>query len=156
MFFNKQNKINYTKGFTLIELMIVVAIIGTLSAIAVPNMIGFINKAKVVKTVTELKTIESALMEHYNANKKFPQSLDEIGLGNLKDMWGNPYVYNPVEGSKKGKLRKNKYLVPVNTDFDLYSCGKDGKTVAPFTAKASRDDIVRANNGGFFGLVEDY
>lgn len=156
MFFNKQNKINYTKGFTLIELMIVVAIIGTLSAIAVPNMIGFINKAKVVKTVTELKTIESALMEHYNANKKFPQSLDEVGLGNLKDMWGNPYVYNPVEGSKKGKLRKNKYLVPVNTDFDLYSCGKDQKSQAPFTAKASRDDIVRANNGGFFGLVEDY
>ncbi len=47
-------------------------------------------------------------------------------------------------------------MVPVNTDYDLYSMGKDGKSTSPFTAKASQDDIVRANNGGFLGLVSDY
>jgi general secretion pathway protein G len=34
--------------------------------------------------------------------------------------------------------------------------GKDGASVSPLTAKASRDDIVRANNGGFIGLAEDF
>jgi len=47
-------------------------------------------------------------------------------------------------------------MVPVNTDFDLYSMGKDGKSRAPFTAKASHDDIVRANDGKFIGLVSEY
>ncbi len=64
--------------------------------------------------------------------------------------------YTPVEGTNKGSLRKDKFLVPVNTDFDLYSKGRDGKSVAPFTAGASRDDVVRANNGGYFGLVQYY
>ncbi len=54
------------------------------------------------------------------------------------------------------KKRKDKNLVPVNNDFDLYSMGEDGKSVAPFAAKHSRDDIVRANNGNFIGLAEDY
>jgi general secretion pathway protein G len=44
----------------------------------------------------------------------------------------------------------------VSTDFDLYSMGKDGKSVAPFTAQASQDDVVRANDGAFVGLVANY
>ena len=47
-------------------------------------------------------------------------------------------------------------MVPVNSDFDLYSMGPDGDSRAPFTAKASRDDIVRASNGGFIGPVSEF
>ena len=47
-------------------------------------------------------------------------------------------------------------MVPVNSDYDLYSMGKDKKSAAPFTAKASRDDVVRANNGGYVGLAINY
>jgi general secretion pathway protein G len=46
--------------------------------------------------------------------------------------------------------------VPVNSDFDLYSMGPDGQSKPPFTAAASRDDIVRASNGGFIGPVSDF
>ena len=46
--------------------------------------------------------------------------------------------------------------MPLNSDFDLYSMGPDGQTATPLTAKASRDDIVRANNGGFIGVASDY
>ena len=53
-------------------------------------------------------------------------------------------------------VRKDKNLVPINTDFDLYSLGKDGLSAGPLTAKDSRDDIVRANNGAFIGRAEDY
>ena len=47
-------------------------------------------------------------------------------------------------------------LHPINCDYDLYSVGKDGKSEAPLTAKVSQDDIIRANNGGYVGLVSNY
>ena len=81
-------------------------------------------------------------------------TLVEAGLGNPIDPWGNPYRYVPVDSVPKGQLRKDKALVPVNTDYDLYSMGADGKSQAPFTAKASQDDIVRAKDGAFVGLAK--
>jgi general secretion pathway protein G len=53
-------------------------------------------------------------------------------------------------------MRKDKNLVPINTDFDLYSLGKDGESVGPLTAIPSRDDIVRANNGSYIGRADSY
>jgi general secretion pathway protein G len=47
-------------------------------------------------------------------------------------------------------------LVPVNSDYDLYSMGPDGDSKPPFTAKASRDDIVRASNGSWIGPVSEF
>ena len=55
-----------------------------------------------------------------------------------------------------GKARKDHFLHPINTDFDLYSMGPDGKSTAPLTAKISQDDIIRANDGGFVGLAAHY
>ena len=52
--------------------------------------------------------------------------------------------------------RKDRFLHPLNSTYDLYSVGKDGKTVAALTAKASKDDIIRANDGGFIGLAVKY
>ena len=51
---------------------------------------------------------------------------------------------------------KDKSLHPLNSDYDLYSMGKDGASTGPLTAKASRDDVVRANDGRFIGLAKDY
>ena len=60
-FFNLKNK----KGFTLIELMIVVAIIGILAAIAIPNFLNFRNKAKSAEAKSNLGAIRSC-QETYN------------------------------------------------------------------------------------------
>lgn len=55
-----------------------------------------------------------------------------------------------------GKLRKDKNLVPINSDFDLYSKGPDGQSASPLTASISQDDIVRGRNGTFFGKASEY
>ena len=47
-------------------------------------------------------------------------------------------------------------MVPVNSDYDLYSMGADGDSQTPFTAEASQDDIVRCGNGSYIGLVSNY
>jgi general secretion pathway protein G len=73
------------------------------------------------------------------------------------DPWGRPYQYlNIALAPNPGVLRKDKNLVPINTDYDLYSLGRDGDSVPPLNAAKSRDDIVRANNGAFIGKGEDY
>ena len=59
-----------------------------------------------------------------------------------------------MEGNE-GK-RKDKFQVPLNSTYDLYSLGKDGVSDEPLTAKPSWDDIVRANDGAFIGLATQY
>ena len=149
-------------GFTLIELMIVMAIIATLAGIAVPIIGSYVDRAKIARAKSEIRLIGNEILSFYYDNDRFPLDLAEIGLGGMRDPYGNLYCYLPATFGKDGKatnigkMRKDRSLVPVNTDFDLYSMGKDGKTVAPFTAKNSQDDIVRANNGQYIGLVSGY
>jgi general secretion pathway protein G len=143
-------------GFTLIEILIVIAIMGTLSAIAMPYFTYYIQMVKEKKVFIEMRMLEKEINLFRDTYDRYPNNLDEIGLGDLKDAWGNPYRYLPVEGTPFGKLRKNLSMVPVNNDFDLYSMGPDGKTATPFTAKNSRDDIVRANDGQYLGPVSEY
>ena len=146
-------------GFTLMEIMIAIAIVGTLAAIAIPNCIRYKNRALIAEAIAKISTIEIDISEYWAENGELPDSLNDVGLGDLKDPWGNPYEYLRIDGGAvkgKGKLRKDHSMVPVNTDYDLYSKGKDGKSQTPFTAKASQDDIVRAKDGGFIGLVSDY
>ena len=52
--------------------------------------------------------------------------------------------------------RKDKFLHPINTAFDLYSVGPDGSTNTPLTAKVSHDDVIMANDGGFIGWATNY
>lgn len=146
-------------GFTLIELMIVIAIIGTLAGIAIPNYSAYRQRAIEVRIITEMQLIEKEITLFQVDNDALPDSLAEIGLDKLLDAWGNPYQYlnfATIKGKGVGKMRKDHNLVPVNTDYDLYSMGPDGESKSPFTAKASRDDIVRANNGQYIGSVSNY
>jgi general secretion pathway protein G len=146
-------------GFTLMEIMLAIGLAGVLAAIAIPTYMGYREKALVAATIADIERIEIAIDHYRILNAVLPDSLNDVGLGGLMDPWGNPYEYLRIEGGNlkgKGKLRKDHSLVPVNTDYDLYSKGKDGKSQTPFTAKASQDDIVRANDGGFIGLVSEY
>ncbi|RZB38149.1 MAG: general secretion pathway protein G [Desulfobacteraceae bacterium Eth-SRB2] len=146
------------RGFTLIEIMIVVAIIGTLSAMVVPNYLKYKEMGKIAVAITDVRIIEKQINIYAIDTGELPDSLNDLSISNTIDPWNNPYQYIRIDGGNapQGQLRKDHFLVPVNTDYDLYSMGKDGKSTATFTAKASQDDIVRVNNGGFVGLVSDY
>lgn len=154
---SKSPKLGPFNGFTLIELMIVVAILGTLSAIAVPLYGNQIDKARNTKAIADLRIIEKEIMAFRIGNNPLPLDLNQIGRDTLQDPWGNPYQYLNFETIVgKGQMRKDRFMNPLNSDFDLYSMGPDGKTATPLTAKASYDDIIRAVDGKFLGLASDF
>jgi general secretion pathway protein G len=146
-------------GFTLVELLIAVTIVVALSAIAVPWYASYREQANIGRAVHDLRVLDTHL-QAFKANfAAYPASLDDVPQGNLSDPWGKPYQYVKIEGADtkgKGQMRKDKNLVPINSDFDLYSMGADGKTTPPLTAKNSQDDVVRANNGSYYGLAANY
>ncbi len=67
------------KAFTLIELLIVVAIIGILAAIAVPNFLNAQNRSKIAKAVSELRNLDVALESYRLDNNYYPPWCDESG-----------------------------------------------------------------------------
>ena len=66
------------KGFTLVELLVVVAIIGILAAIAVPRFTDASNSAKVAKIQADLRTIDSAIAIYYAKNNAYPSATDIV------------------------------------------------------------------------------
>ena len=60
------------------------------------------------------------------------------------------------QGAPPAGARKDKWLVPINSLYDLYSTGRDGETTPPLSAKASWDDIIMANDGAFIGLAKEF
>jgi general secretion pathway protein G len=126
------------KGFTLVELTVVVGIISTLSAFAIPSYHGYIEKARITKAIAEIRTLDKEICAYELTNGKLPDTLEDIGRENLKDPWENPYQYlNFANVSGLGQMRKDRFMVPLNTDYDLYSMGKDGVSQPPLTAKSS-------------------
>lgn len=145
------------RGWTLLELMMAVTVAGTLLTLALSSYSSVREKARVVQAKTDLSGMLQVFERYRVSSNRLPSTLADVGLDGRLDPWGNPYVYLNFEDVKgKGKMRKDHNLVPINSEFDLYSMGPDGRSVSPLTAKASRDDIIVANDGAFIGVASDY
>jgi general secretion pathway protein G len=122
----------FQRGFTLIEIMVVVVIIGLLAAIVAPNLIGNIDKAAVSRAKQDIRSIETALNLYRLDNFKYPSS--DVGLEGLVK---NPGEQNAPNWKSGGYLRK----IPVDPwnnpyhyrypgqrgEFDVFSYGADGR-----------------------------
>lgn len=146
-------------GFTLVELSIAIAILAILTAIAVPSYSSYRERVRVNQATSDIVALGAVIKLYEMDNRTYPATLAEIGKAGMLDPWNHPYEYlrlQPLDNTQGGKVRKDKNLVPINSDFDLYSKGKDGASQGPLTANASHDDVVRANDGRFVGLASDY
>jgi general secretion pathway protein G len=146
------------RGFTLVELAIVLAILGVLGALSLTQYLAYIDRVRVARAIIELKDISAQLDPIAFEGGALPNALADIGLGGRKDPWGRPYVYLRIRGSvfATAKSRKDQFLVPLNTDYDLYSRGKDGLSQPRITDPVSLDDVIRGNDGAFLGLAAKY
>jgi general secretion pathway protein G len=147
-------------GFTLIEILFIVAITGVLAGLAGTQYLAYIDRARVARAIAEIRNLAVEIEVWEMNNERAPDSLLEAGIAATNDPWGNPYVYlklvGPGPGTTMGQARKDRFLVPINSSFDLYSMGKDGESMPPLASPRSKDDIVRAKDGGFIGLAERF
>ena len=147
----------HTRGFTLIEILLIVGLIAILAAVALPQYQDYRYRIQVAQAITDIAAMSATLKQYQLDERSPPDSLAQVGLAGQLDPWGQPYRYlDLTEPGNLKSARKDKNLHPLNNDFDLYSIGRDGKSVLPLTAKPSRDDIIRANDGRFIGLGDDY
>ena len=149
-----------TDGFTIIELLIVVAILGILSALATVKYLDYIEKVRVTRSILDIKSSQTEIDSYLAEGGPRPATLAAVNLAR-NDPWGRPYQYLPLRDARGSAIniaaaRKDRFLVPLNDDYDLYSRGKDGLTATGVSAARSLDDVVRANNGIFIGLGAHY
>ncbi|MCZ8253350.1 MAG: prepilin-type N-terminal cleavage/methylation domain-containing protein [Hylemonella sp.] len=146
-----------SRGFTLIELMLVVGLLGVLTAIALPMYQSHRERIRQTQAIQDIVVLQALIQDHRLDRGQYPETLAEVGNAGRVDPWGHPYVYQELASAPgKGKARKDRKLNPLNSDFDLYSLGKDGASKTQLTNKESLDDIVRANDGAYVGLAADY
>ncbi|MEM6332664.1 MAG: type II secretion system major pseudopilin GspG [Planctomycetota bacterium] len=125
----KRRPTRHAHGFTLIEIMVVVIVIGILAALIVPSFFGRAGKARAAVAKQQIGTLETAINLFEQDYGRFPQTLEElttrpsdvdddqwtppsIKSGDLTDPWGNAFVYR-YPGQ--------------NWAFDLMSLGADGQ-----------------------------
>lgn len=144
------------QGFTLIELMIVVAIIGILASIAVPSYFDSLARAKNIQALGDIDKMGDEAMSYTVLNGAPPNSLADINFGGALDPWGNPYRYYNIVVNGVGGAQTDLTATPLNTEFDLYSAGKDELTNIDITQAVSQDDIVWAVQGAYIGLASRY
>ncbi len=146
------------KGFTVVELLLAVAILVIASAMAIPFYDEYAERTRQAAAASDLMEMDMTIEKFALINFNLPNDLADVGPDGATDPWGGPYVYLRIDGggNVQGQVRKDQNLNPINSDFDLYSAGPDGLSVSPLTAPRSRDDIVRAGNGSFFGVAENF
>jgi len=121
------------RGFTLIEIMVVVVILGILAALVVPNILGNVDTARITAARQDLKAIESALDMYRLDNYTYPTS--QQGLDALVAQPADPSIRNWRQGGYLKRLPKDpwgnpyQYLYPgTQGEMDIWSMGADGQT----------------------------
>jgi prepilin-type N-terminal cleavage/methylation domain-containing protein len=141
------------KGFSMVELVIVIAIIAALAAMVIPSYNTYINKSKNARAMSEIRTLTTEIsawsLDHNNTN---PPDMAAIGRDNFLDPWKRPYIYltTPALEDPSGSG------ATLNKDFDIYSKGMDGGSAIEGGDPLNKDDIVRSNDGAFVGLREAF
>jgi general secretion pathway protein G len=120
------------KGFTLIEIMVVVVILGILAALVAPNVISRIDDAQINRARQDIRAVESALKLYRLDNFKYPTT--EQGLEALVSQPSDPSIRNWRQGGYLDKLPMDpwnnpyQYMYPGQQgEFDIFTFGADGQ-----------------------------
>jgi general secretion pathway protein G len=134
-------------GLTMVELIVVVGILTVLAMLAIPAFNDYRQATKISRSKHEIRNIEKEVTAYFIEKNQLPPTLAAAGVVAVDDPWGNTYVYVPGGGALNDFLGD-----PINTDFDLYSKGRNGLSNPDPSDPTSTDDIARSGDGAYVGL----
>lgn len=127
-------------------------VIGLLAQIGSQKYRAYLVRVRIARAIGDIKAIQTDIDSFQAENNRLPNDLAEIGRSTIVDPFGNPYVFAAFPGGvPDGSARTDRFGIAVNSTYDLYSRGADAASATSLTAASSRDDITRANDGGFIG-----
>ncbi len=138
----------WQRGFTLIEIMVVVVIIGLLAAFIVPQVMGRVDEARITKVKGDIQMLETALSMYRLDTARYPTT--EQGLMALVTKPDDPAVRNWKPGGYLSRVSKDpwgneyRYVYPgtKGREYDLYSLGPDGQEGTP---ESDQDNVGNWN-----------
>jgi general secretion pathway protein G len=140
------------RGFTLVELLVVCAILGVLATMAIPSYTVVTNSVRMSRCLAEVHVLDQGVASYAADQGHYPALITQVETlkTNFVDPWGHDYVYH-YPGAYQGAIAGT----PLNLDYDIYSVGMDGATTEKIGDGTSLDDIIRASEGGYVGKNQD-
>ena len=132
----KANRQSAVAGFTLLEILAIVAILDILASIAIVIYQDYKTKAKNSAAVAQITNLSMEITNYRSVNGVYLDDLSQIPGGQQLDPWQQHLQYLNIENvgtNWQGKCRRGKSLNPLNTNYDLYSIGADGQTAKAFS-----------------------
>jgi general secretion pathway protein G len=125
------------KGFTMIEMMVVLIIIAVLIAGGIKAYLGYVNNAKITKATTAITNMEAALDAYYASNSSIGYPTSEVDAGidigtTNRDPWGGQYVYTPGSGTPRTSYTLASSVFQIGSvNKVVYGTGASGVSLAP-------------------------
>lgn len=123
------------RGFTLVEIMVVIVILGLLATLVVPNIMGASDEAKETKARTDAKLIAGAVRMYYTKNSRLPETLEELatkderGRSELEELpvdpWNTPYELVPGDTPREFEIVSAGPDLSIGTEDDVSSKAKE-------------------------------
>jgi len=114
------------EGFTMIELLIVVVILGLLMSLVAPTMFSKVDSTKVKTAIAQMQMLQTSLDTYRLDIGDYPSNLNELVSSSKKD-WDGPYLPKAIPDDPWSNVYHYQSPGPEGTPFVLMSYGKDGQ-----------------------------
>lgn len=145
----------FQQGFTFGETLLATALLAVGVNAALAHISTRFEQTRIEQAKAGIARIGVAIEAYRARHHELPGSLTDLDPAIPLDPWGHTYEYMNFDA--RGTVGQRTFEgLPVNSDYDLYSRGADGRTEVNLWSETARDDIVRARDGAYVGPASDF